>query len=148
MLNTRWTHFQHTGCPICIWTILWGCLEVTGWLTIYFFISSKKFMQTPLKVNKVYFFDIKHGLYVCMYVLYFSDNWIYQIIYLWKILLADLLLLFLPRSCLVFVISGNRIMFWCLEAYIRLALFWGTYYKVQIYTIVLNIRWESIIYSS
>ena len=51
-----------TGWVICIWTILWGCLEVTGWLKMKNFNSSKKFMQLPLKVNKVYFFDIKHGL--------------------------------------------------------------------------------------
>ena len=43
------------GVSICIWTILWGCLEVTGWLKIIFFNSSKKIMQIPLKVNKVYF---------------------------------------------------------------------------------------------
>ena len=48
-------------CLICIWTILWGCLEVTGWLKIKEFNSSKKLMQIPLKVNKVYFCDIKHG---------------------------------------------------------------------------------------
>ena len=29
--------------------------------------SSKKFMQIPLKVNKVYFFDIKHGLTMTFY---------------------------------------------------------------------------------
>ena len=53
---------RHTGWPICIWTILWGYLEVTGWLKIKKINPSKKFMQIPLKVNKVYFFDIKHGL--------------------------------------------------------------------------------------
>ena len=51
-----------TGCPICIWTTLWGCLEVTGWLKIKKFNSSKKFMQIPLKVNKNIFCDINHGL--------------------------------------------------------------------------------------
>ena len=51
-----------TEWPIWIWTILRGCLEVTGWLKIKNFNSSKKFMQIPLKVNKVFFFDIKHGL--------------------------------------------------------------------------------------
>ena len=45
----------HTGCPISIWTILWGCFEVTGWLKIIFFNSSEKFMQIPLKVNKIHF---------------------------------------------------------------------------------------------
>ena len=50
----------YTECPICIWTNLWGCLEVTGWLKIKKFNSNKKFMQIPLRVNKVYFFDIKH----------------------------------------------------------------------------------------
>ena len=44
-----------TGCLICIWTISGGCLEVTGWLKIIFFNSSEKFMQIPLKVNKIYF---------------------------------------------------------------------------------------------
>ena len=42
----------YTGCLICIWTILWGFLEVIGWLfNIKDFNASKK----PLKVNKVYF---------------------------------------------------------------------------------------------
>ena len=52
----------YTGWTKRIWTILWGCLEVTGWLKIKNFNSSKKFMQISLKVNKVYSFDIKHGL--------------------------------------------------------------------------------------
>ena len=55
-------YLGYTGWTICIWTILWGCLEVTGWLKMKNLNSSKKFMQIPLKVNKVYFFDIKHGL--------------------------------------------------------------------------------------
>ena len=42
-------------CLISIWTILWGCFEVTVWLKISFFNSSEKFMQIPLKVNKIYF---------------------------------------------------------------------------------------------
>ena len=46
---------RSTGWPICIWTISGGCLEVTGWLKIIFFNSSEKFMQIPLKVNKIYF---------------------------------------------------------------------------------------------
>ena len=41
--------------PISIWMILWGCFEVTGWLIIKKFNSSEKFMQLPLKVNKIYF---------------------------------------------------------------------------------------------
>ena len=53
-------YINFTGCPIK--TILWGCLEVTAWLKIKNFNFSKKFMQTPLKVNKVFLFDIKHGL--------------------------------------------------------------------------------------
>ena len=44
-----------TGCPISIWTILWGCFEVTGWLKIKKINSSEKFMQLPLKVNKEHF---------------------------------------------------------------------------------------------
>ena len=44
-----------TGCLISIWTILWGCFEVTGWLKIIFFNSSEKLMQIPLKVNKIHF---------------------------------------------------------------------------------------------
>ena len=47
--------YPYTGWCICIWTISRGCLEVTGWLKIKNFNSSKKFMQIPLKVNKVYF---------------------------------------------------------------------------------------------
>ena len=48
-------HVLSTGWPICIWTILWGYFEVTGWLKIEKFNSSEKFMQIPLKVNKIYF---------------------------------------------------------------------------------------------
>ena len=54
----NWPHFDdfgNTGCLICIWTFSGGCLEVTGWLKIVFFNSSEKFMQIPLKVNKIYF---------------------------------------------------------------------------------------------
>ena len=47
--------FYSTGCLISIWTILWGCFEVTRWLKIIFFNSSEKFMQIPLKVNKINF---------------------------------------------------------------------------------------------
>ena len=36
-----------TGWPISIWTILWGCFEVNGWLKIKNFNSSEKFMQIP-----------------------------------------------------------------------------------------------------
>ena len=70
--------YKHTGWPICIWTILWGCLEVTGWLKIKNFNSSKKFMQIPLKVNKVYFFDIKHGLTMTFWI-FFSKSKNYAI---------------------------------------------------------------------
>ena len=52
-------------------TILWGCLEVTGWLKIKKFNSSRTFMQIPLKVNKVYFFDIKHGLTMTFWFFFF-----------------------------------------------------------------------------
>ena len=55
-------HVSTTGCLISIWTILWGCFEVTEWLEIFFFNSSEIFMQKPLKVNKISFLDIKHGL--------------------------------------------------------------------------------------
>ena len=51
-----------TGWCICIWTIFRGCLEASGWLKTKNFNSSKKFIQIPLKIDKVYFFDIKHGL--------------------------------------------------------------------------------------
>ena len=40
---------------ISIWTILWGCFEVTGWLKILFFNSSENSMQIPLMVNKIYY---------------------------------------------------------------------------------------------
>ena len=59
-----------TGWPICIWTILWGCLEVTRWLRIKKFNSSKKFMQILLKVSKVYFFDINHGLTMILWTFF------------------------------------------------------------------------------
>ena len=41
-------------CLISIWTILRGFL-VTGWFEIFFFDSCEKFMQIPLKVNKIHF---------------------------------------------------------------------------------------------
>ena len=62
--------FHYTGCLICIWTISWGCLVVTGWLKIKLFHSIKKFMQIPLKVNKVYFFDIKHSLTMTFWIFF------------------------------------------------------------------------------
>ena len=67
-----------TEWPIWIWTILRGCLEVTGWLKIKNFNSSKKFMQIPLKVNKVYLFDIKHGLTMTLWI-FFSKSKNYAI---------------------------------------------------------------------
>ena len=68
----------HTGWVICIWTVLRGCLEVTGWLKIKKISSSKKFMQIPLKVNKVYLFDIKHGLTMTLWI-FFSKSKNYAI---------------------------------------------------------------------
>ena len=46
---------RYTGWTKRIWMIFRGCLEVTGLLKTYFFVSIKKFMQIPLKVNKVFF---------------------------------------------------------------------------------------------
>ena len=46
--------------------ILWGCFEVTGWLKIKKSNSSEKF---SLKVNKLFFCDIKHGLTMTSYFL-------------------------------------------------------------------------------
>ena len=53
--NFCYVVFTSTGWPKRIWTILWGCLEVTEWLRIKKLDSSKKIMQKPLKVNKAYF---------------------------------------------------------------------------------------------
>ena len=69
---------QSTGWVKRIWTILWGCLEVTGWLKIKNFNSSKKFMKKSSKVNKSYFFDIKHGLTMTFWI-FFSKSKNYAI---------------------------------------------------------------------
>ena len=68
--------YLHTGCPKRIWTILWGCFEVTGWLQVKKFNSSEKFMQTHLKVNKIFFCDIKHGFTMTFWILFSkSENY-------------------------------------------------------------------------
>ena len=53
-------------CLISIWTILWDFL-VTGWFEIIFFDSCEQFMKILLKVNRIYFCDIKHGLTMTSY---------------------------------------------------------------------------------
>ena len=52
-----------TGCLICIWTILWGCLEVVKWLKKKI-NSSKISCKYLYKSIKYIFCDIKDGLTV------------------------------------------------------------------------------------
>ena len=68
LMNYLWKIYLYTffyilqGGPYVSERFCESIFRSLGWLKKKNFDSSKEFMQIPFKVNKVYFFEIKHGL--------------------------------------------------------------------------------------
>ena len=75
LISTRSKKNIHFNGLKLSYTVNWGCFEVKEWLKIIYFSSMWTIMQTPLKINKTSFCDIKHGLTIT------SDIW--KIKYRW-----------------------------------------------------------------